>query len=135
MTKTAHPDWPALDAVLREPTLVLTTFRKSGIGVPTGVWAARIDGRYLFTTPSSTAKVKRLAHTEKVTFGPGDRRGRATQGPVTEAVARRIEDPAILMAFRSAMRRKGAVTSRVIELMYTVKRKDERLVFELTRLD
>jgi uncharacterized protein len=133
MTENNRSDWAELDAVLLEPTLVLTTFRRSGVGVPTGVWAARINGRYLLTTPSSTAKVKRLAHTERVTFESGDRRGRAIKGPVTEAIARRVVDPDILSAFRSAMRKKGPVMSRVIEIMYKLRRKDERLVFELTR--
>ena len=124
--------WPEFDDVLGRPTVVVTTFRRSGVGVPTGIWATKLDGRYLFTTPSSTGKVKRLAHTERVTVQPGDKRGRATGGPVIEAVARRIDGTDLLSKFRSAVRTSSPIMSRVIELMYTVKR-DERLVYEFTR--
>jgi uncharacterized protein len=123
--------WPELDAAFAAPSVVLTTFRRSGVGVSTGVWGARIDGRYLFTTPSSTGKVKRLSHTQRVTFGSGDRRGKAVEGPIFDAVARRV-DGDVLPRFRAAMRSKGPIMSRVIEVMYKVK-KDERLVYELTR--
>jgi uncharacterized protein len=128
---TTNP-WPELDVALAARSLMLTTFRRSGVGVPTAVWATTIGGRCYFTTPSSTAKVKRLSHTSRVTFGPGDRRGRAIAGPVTEAVATRVPDSSLLPTFRAAMRRKGPIMSRVIETMYKVK-KDERLVYELTR--
>lgn len=123
--------WPELDMALQAKTLVVTTFRRSGVGVPTGIWAAKLGDQYYFTTPSTTAKVKRLAHTQRVTFGPGDSRGRVAAGPVTEAVAVPASAD-LLPAFRSAMRTKGAIMSRVIELMYKVK-KDQRLVYELTR--
>lgn len=130
MNEQTEP-WAELDKVLSGKTLVLTTFRRSGVGVPSGVWAAKIDGRYYFTTPSSTGKVKRLAHTNRVTFGPGDSRGRAVPGAVVDAVATPASAD-LLPAFRAAMRAKGAIMSRVIELMYKVK-KDQRLVYQLTR--
>jgi PPOX class probable F420-dependent enzyme len=123
--------WTELDSALLAKTLVITTFRRSGVGVPTGIWAAKLGGKYYFTTPSSTAKVKRLAHTARVTFGPGDSRGRIAEGAVHEAVALPAS-PDLLPAFRAAMRKKGPIMSRVIEIMYKIK-KDQRLVYELTR--
>jgi uncharacterized protein len=123
--------WPELDTALQSKTLVVTTFRRSGVGVPTGIWATKLGDQYYFTTPSTTAKVKRLAHTQRVTFGPGDSRGRVAAGPVTEAVAVPASSD-LVPAFRAAMRTKGPFMSRVIEVMYKVK-KDQRLVYELTR--
>ena len=125
-------NWPELDTALASPSIALTTFRRTGIGVTTGVSAAKIDGRYLFTTPSTTGKVKRLAHTQRVTFGAGDKRGRPSGGPTTEAMARQIMDASIIPKFRAAMRMKYPVMSRVIELRYKIKR-DERLIYVLTR--
>jgi uncharacterized protein len=125
-------EWPEIDEVLLARTMVLTTFRRSGVGMATPVWAAKIEGRYLFTTPSSTAKVKRLAHTKRVTIGCGNGRGKPVDGPVVEALAERVNDPTLLPTFRAAMRKKGALMSRVIEIMYKVK-KDERLIYELKR--
>ena len=134
MNDEANPVvWTELDTALAAPTLVITTYRRSGAGVATGVWAARIDGRFFFTTPSSTGKVKRLAHSTRVTFGPGDKRGRAVPGPRTEAEAKLVDDQVLLSKFRAAMRSKGAIMSRVIEAMYKVRRKDTRLLYELLR--
>lgn len=124
--------WPEIDEVLLARTMLLTTFRRSGVGVATPVWAAHIGARYLFTTPSSTAKVKRLAHTRRVTIGCGNGRGKPVKGPIIEALAARVNDPTLLPAFRGAMRKKGAIMSRVIEVMYKVK-KDERLIYELQK--
>lgn len=128
----ATDNWPELDTALGSPSIALTTFRRTGVGVTTGVSAAKIDGRYLFTTPSTTGKVKRLAHTQRVTFSTADSRGRPSGGPTTEAMARQITDTSILPKFRAAMRTKHPVMSRVIEIRYKIKR-DERLIYVLTR--
>ena len=122
--------WPDLDTVFASPFVMLTTFRRSGVAVPTVVWAVKVDGRYLFTAPSTTGKVKRLAHTSRITAGPGDQRGRAKPGPVVEARAHPVNDPATLTSIRSALKKVSPVMSRVIELRYRIKR-DERLVYEI----
>jgi uncharacterized protein len=123
--------WAALDAMIPEPSVVVTTFRRSGVGVPTGVIVLKIDGRYFFTAPSSTGKIKRLAHTKRVTLQAGDKRGRATGGPVIDAVASSYSDAATLTKFKLGVRRKIPVMSRVVETMYLVRR-DTRLMYELT---
>ena len=124
--------WPELDEVLRARTLLLTTYRKSGEPVATPVWAANINGRYYFTTPSSTAKVKRLARNDRVGVACGDPRGRPIAGPSFAARALTVDDVGLLVPFRAAMRKKGPFMSRVIETMYLVK-KDQRLLYELVR--
>jgi uncharacterized protein len=132
MNKTATANWAELDEVFRTKTLALTTFRRSGVGITTGIWAARIGDRYFFTTPASTGKVKRLAHTPRVIIEPADSKGKPVGGNKVEAVAMRVTDAAVLADFRRAMKKKGAIMSRVIQVFYVVKR-EERLLFELSR--
>jgi uncharacterized protein len=132
MDENSTEEWPEMDGIFRTKTLALTTFRRSGIGVTTGIWATRIGNQYYFTTPSSTGKVKRLAHTSRVMIEPADGKGRPVGDYRVEAKANPVADSELLLEFRKAMRRKGAIMSRVIELMYKVKR-DERLLYELKR--
>ena len=69
---------------------LLTTFRRSGQGVPTPV-EIRVRGeRVYFTTWSTTGKVKRLAHTPSVTLARCTRMGKPT-GPSVSGVARRLD--------------------------------------------
>jgi PPOX class probable F420-dependent enzyme len=69
---------------------LLTTFRRSGVGVPTPV-EIRVRGeRVSFTTWSTTGKVKRLAHTPRVTLARCTRFGKPT-GPSVAGVARRLD--------------------------------------------
>src|SRR5262245_24764604 len=69
---------------------LLTTFRRSGAGVPTPV-EIRVRGeRVYFTTWSTTGKVKRLAHTPGVTLATCTRFGKPT-GPGVAGIARRLD--------------------------------------------
>lgn len=64
-----------------EKFVLITTFRRDGTAVPTPVWAVPLDGgRFGFTTSSTTGKVKRLAHTQRVLVQPCSRRGQPTPG-------------------------------------------------------
>jgi uncharacterized protein len=134
MDEATAAGWSELDTVLQTKTLALTTFRRSGVGVTTGIWAARIGDRYFFTTPASTGKVKRLAHTPKVIIEPADSKGKPIGGTQVTANAYLVTDQEALDTFRRAMKRKGAIMSRVIEIFYVVKR-DTRLLYELRRQD
>jgi PPOX class probable F420-dependent enzyme len=64
----------------------LTTFRRTGVPVPTPVWAAPDGETLVVWTRADSGKVKRLRHTARVTVAPCGFRGR-TQGPAVEAVA------------------------------------------------
>jgi PPOX class probable F420-dependent enzyme len=70
---------------------LLTTFRRTGEGVPTPVEIRAHGERIYFTTWSTTGKVKRLAHTPSVTFARCTRFGKPT-GPSVAGVARRLDD-------------------------------------------
>lgn len=66
--------------------LRLTTFRKSGVAVPTPVWVAR-DGDHLYvTTQADSGKAKRLRNNSQVTLAPCDMRGNPT-GPEVAGTA------------------------------------------------
>ena len=78
-----------LDQFARERYVSLTTYRKSGVGVPTAVWHA-VDGGELFiwTSPDS-GKVKRIRNNGTVDLSPCDRRGRVADGaPTVRGTAR-----------------------------------------------
>jgi uncharacterized protein len=67
-----------------EKYVLLTTFRKVGPPVPSPVWIVELDdGRVGFSTSSGSGKVKRLAHTSRVTLQPCDSRGNVTAGTET----------------------------------------------------
>lgn len=75
-----------------ESFVSLTTFKRSGEGVPTTVWIAR-DGDALYvTTPAGSGKVKRLRNKPRVELRPSSRLGKvADHAPVADGVAR-IDD-------------------------------------------
>jgi uncharacterized protein len=118
-------------ALFDEKYVLLTTFRKTGIAVPTAVWAAG-EGDTLFVTTVATAgKVKRIRNNPEVTLQPCTMAGRV-KGDATPVVARAeiIDDPGGLaegnatlekkygwqfrMAFRAERRRGAGASSRVI---------------------
>src|SRR6476661_10290411 len=94
---------PALAALGDEKFVSLTTFRRSGVGVPTPVWIGREGDALVVTTPAGSGKVKRLRNDDRVEIRPCSRRGVVEDGaPKVTAVAELVEGP-------EAMRRLDAV--------------------------
>jgi uncharacterized protein len=60
----------------------LTTFRKSGVGVPTPVWFAHDGDAIVAWTPTGAGKVKRIRNRSDVTVAPCTFRGELTGEPV-----------------------------------------------------
>jgi hypothetical protein len=54
----------------------LTTFRKTGVPVPTTVWVARDGDALLVTTPAESGKVKRLRNNPRVELRASGRLGK-----------------------------------------------------------
>ena len=80
----------AFAALPAKGVALLTTFRRSGQGVPTPV-EIRVRGeRVYFITWSTTGKVKRLAHTSNVMLARCTRMGKPT-GPSVAGTARRLD--------------------------------------------
>lgn len=64
----------------------LTTFRRTGEGVPTPVWVVPDGDTLAVFTPAGTGKLKRIRHTPRVTVAECSRRGRV-DGDVVPVVA------------------------------------------------
>lgn len=99
--------------VTDETYLLLTTFRKSGEGVPTAIWIAALpDGSCGFTTEASSGKVKRIRNNPAVTLQPCDLRGKVKEGSaVTHATAEVLMGDAA-KEVRAAIHRKHSVMTK-----------------------
>ena len=87
-TQSTQPTTPfaALDGA---PFAVLTTYRRSGVGVPTTVWFApgvEDASRLYITTSRASGKYKRIHNNSQVTLTPSDAMGN-TQGETVPAQA------------------------------------------------
>jgi uncharacterized protein len=99
----------------------LTTFRRSGLGVPTPVWfAPSVDDPSVFAaiTVDDTGKTKRLAHTRRVELRACDVRGRVTEGtPTYPGTARVVRDAAGVALARRAVVAKYGLPARLSDLV------------------
>ena len=64
-----------IDTLADEGFISLTTFRNTGVGVPTTVWVGRDGDALLVTTPRGSGKVKRLRRDPRVELSPNSRFG------------------------------------------------------------
>ena len=78
--------FPAFDG---HQFLRLTTFRKTGVGVPTPVWFVALDGGLGVFTAADSGKVKRIRNEARVRIAPCNFRG-TPKGPEQEAAARLV---------------------------------------------
>jgi uncharacterized protein len=79
--------WGAsLAALDKAQFLSLTTFRRSGAGVTTAVWFARVGQALYVITDDDTGKAKRIRQQPAVVVAPGTARGKPT-GAAVDAVA------------------------------------------------
>jgi uncharacterized protein len=74
-------------AIHDQKYISLTTFRKSGVGVPTPVWFGESDGHLYVMTRSDMGKTKRIRNNPQVKVAPCTIRGKVT-GPEFAARAR-----------------------------------------------
>ena len=87
--------------------VALTTFRKTGVGVPTAVWIARDGDELVVTTIDKSGKVKRLANNPAVELRPCDMRGNVVDGaPTYSGTAHVVRDAAGIGAVKRAVARK-----------------------------
>jgi uncharacterized protein len=80
----------AFHALRSSNVALLTSFRPDGRGVGTPVSINMANGKIYFTTWSTTAKIKRIAHQPRVMLAPCTPSGRVT-GATVEGIARRLE--------------------------------------------
>jgi uncharacterized protein len=68
-------------AISDEKYVASTTYRKSGVAVPTQTWICAMDGsRVGFWTSSASGKYKRLRNNPSITLQAADARGRVKPG-------------------------------------------------------
>jgi hypothetical protein len=73
-------------AIQGQKYISLTTFRKSGVGVPTPVWFGEEDAKLYVMTIGTMGKTKRIRNNPQVKVAPCTIRGRVT-GPEFAATA------------------------------------------------
>jgi PPOX class probable F420-dependent enzyme len=99
-----NPDVTIPPEIRGKKYICLTTFRKSGVAVPTPVWFGEEDDRLYVMTRSDSGKYKRIRNNPRVQIAPCTIRGKIT-GPQFDATAR-ILPPPDWPAARSTINRK-----------------------------
>ena len=105
----------------------LTTFRRSGQGVPTPVWVVPDAGALAVFTPAGTGKLKRIGHTARVTVAECNRRGRVADDvePIA-ATATTTADPAEVERVTRLLAAKYGLQFRLFMLVERVLARGER---------
>lgn len=80
----------AFDELVKQRTVVVTTYKRDGSGVPTPVNVVVSGDHAYFRTWSTSGKAKRLRRDTQVLIGPSTIRGKPT-GPSIAATARLLE--------------------------------------------
>jgi len=98
-----------------ESFVSLTTFRRSGVGVPTTVWVARDGDALLVTTPRGSGKVKRLRNDARVELAPSSRFGKVGDGgPAVAGLAELLDDDAARERCNEIMQEKYGLEYRAM---------------------
>jgi PPOX class probable F420-dependent enzyme len=84
----------------------LTTFRRTGVPVPTPVWAAPDGETLVVWTRADSGKVRRLRHTARVSVAPCDVRGRV-EGSAVGGAAEFVPDAERAQALAALRRAYG----------------------------
>lgn len=121
-------------AIGDESFVSLTTFRRTGVGVPTTVWVVRDGDTLLITTPASSGKVKRLRNDDRVELRPSTRTGKvADDAPVLTGAGEVRDDQAVLDAVDRLMRTKYGIEYRILMLVEKLSRKQrDRVIVRIT---
>ena len=124
------------DALADEGFISLTTFRKSGVGVPTTVWVARDGDALLVTTPRGSGKVKRLRNDDRVEMTSSSRFGKVDDdAPTVSGTAEVLDDDDARRRTNEVMQEKYGLEYRVMMGLEKLGRKgdDNRVILRITR--
>jgi PPOX class probable F420-dependent enzyme len=114
MSRTQDPQAQGYFAPLRGATYIqLTTFRRSGAGVPTAVHVVVDGDEAFFRSWNTTGKAKRLRHTPDVRVAPSGIRGRP-RGPAVPARAYLLDGEASDRAARLLAKKHPILHGRLI---------------------
>ncbi len=100
----------------KENYVNLTTFRKSGVAVPTPMWFAESNGIVYIYTGATAGKVKRIRNSGRVTLAPCTGRGKVT-GDAVEGKARIISDQQEIVRAEAALAKKYGMLRRVLYML------------------
>jgi PPOX class probable F420-dependent enzyme len=101
-----------------EKHVLLTTYRRDGRPVATTVWWADLgDGNFGFWTSSTSGKVKRLAHTSRVTVQPCNMRGVVRPGTSPVEATARVVAGGELEEIRRRVKAKYGFMARISKVM------------------
>ncbi len=106
----------------------LTTYRKTGVGVPTPVGFAPLAGKLYVMTPGAASKLKRLRNNGRVTVAPCKRKGQVL-GESVEGQARILAPEERAVAERAFIR-KYSVIYRIFLIVQRM-RKTQRTYIEI----
>lgn len=96
------------------------TFKKSGAGVKTPVWAAGVDGKLVFNTDVGSWKVKRIRNNPKVRLAACNGNGSKILGPWHEGTARVLDDAAAIARAEAALAKKYGLQRRLFYFFGTL---------------
>jgi PPOX class probable F420-dependent enzyme len=106
-------------AITDERYVLLTSFKRDGTPVKTPVWIVDMGGgKAGFWTTSDTGKVKRLAHTPRVTLQPCNARGRVNPGSSAVDATATVVTGAELEAIHERVVAKYGVWTKLTHVMY-----------------
>lgn len=94
------------DALEGHRYIALTTYRRSGEGITTPVWFARVGDKLHVVTDIESGKAKRIRNNPEVALAPSDFQGRSRGGSV-DAVARIMDESESEIADRALREKYG----------------------------
>ena len=100
-------------ALAEQQFILLTTYRHSGVVVPTTVWFANDGDRLCFQTRPEAGKVKRIRANGRVTVAPSTRTGEPL-GPAMRAQARILSGAEAEMAETALQAKYGEARTRLM---------------------
>ena len=104
-------------AITDEKYVLLTTFRKNGVGVATPVWIVGLsDGSGGFTTEIDSGKVKRVRNNPSVTLQPCNLRGKVTPDSAVVAATADVLVGTDARVVTKAIRRKYRVAILLLDV-------------------
>lgn len=95
----------AIRSLELEPYISLETFRRSGVGVPTPVWFAVLDGKLYVVTDGTAGKVKRIRATKRARVAACNVVGTVRE-PWFDGTARIVEDAGLIDRAHAALKAK-----------------------------
>jgi len=122
-----------LAALADEQYVLFTTYRKSGVEVPTPVWIARDRESLVFTTGPESGKVKRLRNNGDVELRPCSRTGEvADDAPTVLAHADVVTDDDGLDAGIAAIVAKYGIQAKTLLGIGDITGRPQRAVIRIT---